>query len=55
MLIFYGLILNLLLNNITLNVNDLGSATRLVVIGVKYRWLVITINSQWSLYSINHS
>jgi hypothetical protein len=25
--IFYGLILNLLLNNITLNVNELGSAT----------------------------
>jgi hypothetical protein len=55
MLIFYDLILNLLLNNIILKANELGSATLLVVIGVRYRWLIIAVNSQWSLYAINHS
>jgi hypothetical protein len=36
MLNFIVLILNLLLNNITLNVNVLGSITLLIVIGEKY-------------------
>jgi hypothetical protein len=36
MLKFNGLILDLLLNNITLNVNELGSITWLVVVGVEY-------------------
>jgi hypothetical protein len=55
MLNLNGVIQNLLLNNITLNVNILGRATLLIVMGEKYRWLVVAVNSQWSLYAINHS
>jgi hypothetical protein len=54
MLNFNGLIMNLLLSNITLNVNILGIATLLIVIGEKYCWVIIAVNSQWSLYAINH-
>jgi hypothetical protein len=41
-----SMILNFLLNNIIFNVNVLESITLLVVIGVLYCWLIVTVYSK---------
>jgi hypothetical protein len=50
-----GMILNFLLDNIILNVDVLGSITLLVVIGVLYCWLIVTIYLKWIFYAVDHS
>jgi hypothetical protein len=50
-----GMILDFFLYNIILNVDVLGSITLIVVIGVLYYWLIITVYLKWFFYVVDHS
>jgi hypothetical protein len=41
------MILNFLINNIILNVDVVGSITLLIIIGVLYCWLIVTVYLKW--------
>jgi hypothetical protein len=49
------MILDFLLNNIILNIDVLGNITLLVVIGVLYCWLIVTIYLKWFFIVVDQS
>jgi hypothetical protein len=50
-----SLVLDFLFHNLKLNINVLGSLGFLIVMSIKYCWLIITVQLQWSFYVVYHS
>jgi type III secretory pathway component EscU len=50
-----SMVLDFLLNNIMLNIDVFGSITLLIVIGVLYCWLIVSVYLKWFFYIVDHS